>query len=135
MHSFTLPLRTYRNETLIWPNGAGDADFCCDFDFDCYKAVRQLFYMGDQDFNDSVPYADSYTEEERRQVYRLFGREAMPGRWNLYQRLVSELNLHNIVCRTSPGLGHQPGTEIREYIVGFLKDVLPDDSDDIVFAV
>lgn len=126
MHSFTLPLRTYRNETLIWPNGMGNMDCRCDFDFDSYRKVRQLFYMGDQDFNDNVPYADSYTEEERRQVYRLFGRVAMPDRWNLYQKLVSELGLHNIECRTSPGVDHRPGAEIREYIVGFLKGLLPD---------
>lgn len=128
-HTFTLPLRTYQNETLIWPNGMGNTDCYCNFDYECYKGVRQLFYMGDQDFNDDVPYDDSYTEEERRQIYRLFGEIAMPDRWNLYQRLVSELGLDNIVCKTNPGLGHRPGPEIRNYIVGFLKEVLPAEAD------
>ncbi len=125
MHSFTLPLRTYRDETLIWPNGMGNVGFDCSFDFDCYKEVRQLFYMGDQDFNDNVPYEDSYTEEERRQVYRLFGEVAIPDRWNLYQKLAADLGLHRIECRTLHGLDHRPGAEIREYIVEFLKDILP----------
>lgn len=129
MHSFTLPLRTYQKETLIWPNGMGNTDCYCRFDYDCYKEVRQLFYMGDQDFRDSVPYNDSYTEEERQQVYRLFGKIGMPDRWNLYQRLVSDLGLHNIVCRTEPGLGHQPSNEIRDYIIRFLREVLPKEAD------
>jgi len=126
MHSPTLPLRTYQNEILIWPNGMGNTDCYCDFDYESYREVRQLFYMGDQDFNDNVPYADSYTEEERQQVYRLFGKVAMPDRWDLYQRLVSELNLYNILCRTDPGMDHQPSAKIREYIISFLKDVLSD---------
>lgn len=126
MHSFTLPLRTYQNETLLWPNGIGNADFTEDFDYECYKRVRQLFYMGDQDFNSDVPYGDSYTEEERQQLYRLFGEVDMPDRWNLYQKLVSELGLHNIVCKTNIGLGHRPGADIRGVIVSFLKDILPE---------
>ncbi len=126
MHSFTLPLRTYQNETLLWPNGIGNADFTEDFDYECYKRVRQLFYMGDQDFNSDVPYGDSYTEEERQQLYRLFGEVDMPDRWNLYQKLVSELGLHNIVCKTNIGLGHRPGADIRRVIVSFLKHILPE---------
>ena len=51
MHAFTLPLRTYEEETLIWPNGMGNADRWCEFDPGCYKAIKQLFYMGDMDFH------------------------------------------------------------------------------------
>lgn len=126
MHSFTLPLRTYQEETLIWPNGMGNTDRYCKFDYDCYKMVRQLFYMGDQDFHDNVPYDDCYTEEERRQIYRLFGTIGMPDRWNQYQKFILDLGLHNIVCKTNPGSGHQPGKEIRNFIVDFLRNVLPD---------
>lgn len=124
MHSFTLPLRTYQKETLIWPNGMGNIDEGSDFDYDCYQKVRQFFYMDDQDFNDDVPYDDCYTEEERRQIYRLFGKIGMPDRWKLYQRLIAELGLCNIECRTTHGLGHRPGAECREYITVFLQDVL-----------
>lgn len=124
MHSFTLPLKTYQGETLIWPNGMGNTDSYCSFDYDCYKAVKQLFYMGDMDFNDAVPYNDSYTEEERQQVYRLFGKVGMPDRWNKYQELVRALGLDNIECKTNPGLDHRPGNEIRDYITVFLRDIL-----------
>lgn len=124
MHSFTLPLKTYQGETLIWPNGMGNTDSYCSFDYDCYKAVKQLFYMGDLDFNDAVPYNDSYTEEERQQVYRLFGKVGMPDRWNKYQELVKTLGLDNIECKTNPGLDHRPGNEIRDYITIFLRDIL-----------
>lgn len=41
-HSFTLPLRAYQNETLLWPNGIGNADFTEDFDYECYKGVSSL---------------------------------------------------------------------------------------------
>lgn len=124
MHAFTLPLRTYEEETLIWPNGMGNADRWCEFDPGCYKAIKQLFYMGDMDFHDSVPYEDSYTEEERQQVYRLFGKIGMPDRWNKYQELVKTLSLDNIVCKTLPGLDHRPGREIREYITAFLREIV-----------
>lgn len=125
LHSFTLPLRTYEEETLIWPNGMGNMEHDCGFDFDCYSSVRQFYYMDDTDFNDSVPYHDCYTEEERRQVYRLFGKVGMPDRWNLYRQLIADLGLRNIECRTTHGLGHRPGKESREYITAFLRDVLP----------
>ncbi len=124
MHAFTLPLKSYQEETLIWPNGMGNAASFCEFDFDCYRAVKQLFYMGEMDFNDSVPYNDSYTEEERQQVYRLFGKVGMPDRWNKYQELVGTLGLDNITCRTIAGLDHRPGNEIRKYITAFLGDIL-----------
>ena len=124
MHAFTLPLRTYQGETLLWPNGMGNTDRYGRFDFDSYREVRQLFYMGDMDFSDPVPYEDSYTEEERQQVYRLFGKVGMPDRWNKYQELVRALGLENITCRTLHGLGHMPGREIREYIESFLGDIL-----------
>jgi len=124
MHAFTLPLKTYQGETLIWPNGMGDTDCYCSFDPDCYKAVKQLFYMGDMDFNDPVPYEDAYTEEERQQVYRLFGKTGMPDRWNIYQDLVKTLGLDNVECKTCPGLDHRPGDEIRDYITVFLRDII-----------
>jgi len=124
MHAFTLPLKTYQGETLIWPNGVGNTDSWCRFDFQCYKAVKQLFYMGDMDFQDAVPYHDSYTEKERQQVYRLFGKCGMPDRWNKYQELVVTLGLDNIICKTNVGLGHMPGNEIRTYIMEFLSDIL-----------
>lgn len=124
MHSFTLPLKTYGGEILIWPNGMGNMDSYCSFDFACYKAVKQLFYMGDMDFNDAVPYDDSYTEEERQQVYRLFGKTGMPDRWDKYQELVRALGLDNITCKTNAGLDHRPGKEIREYITAYLSDIL-----------
>lgn len=124
MHSFTLPLKTYQAETLLWPNGVGNLEPGCNPDFASYKAVKQLFYMGDMDFNDSVPYEDSYTEEERQQVYRLFGRVGLPDRWNKYQELVKTLGLNNIICKTNAGLDHRPGNEIRDYITVFLSDIL-----------
>ena len=80
--------------------------------------------MGDMDFNDPVPYDDSYTEEERQQVYRLFGETAMPDRWNKYQELVKALGLDNITCKTDVGLNHKPGKESREYITVFLRGIL-----------
>lgn len=124
MHSFTLPLKTYQEETLIWPNGMGNTDSYCGFDYDCYKAVKQLFYMGEMDFNDSVPYKDSYTEEERQQVYRLFGKIGMPDRWNKYQELVKTFGLENITCKTSSGVDHKRSNEIMDYIPVFLGNIL-----------
>ena len=109
---------------MIWPNGMGNTDSYCNFDYDCYKAVKQLFYMGDMDFNDSVPYKDSYTEEERQQVYRLFGKISMPDRWNQYQELVKTLGLDNIECKTIPGLDHKPNNGIRDDIILFLRDIV-----------
>ncbi len=128
MHSFTLPQKEHQGEILIWPNGMGNTDPYCSFDFASYKAVRQLFYMGDMDFNDPVPYDDSYTEEERQQVYRLFGETAMPDRWNKYQELVKALGLDNITCKTDVGLNHKPGKESREYITVFLRGILAEGS-------
>ena len=126
MHSFTLPLKTYYGETLLWPNGLGNMDQYSNINpcFEEYQSIQQLFYMGDIDYNDSVPYRDSYTEEERQQVYRLFGKIGMPDRWNLYQELIKELKLNHIVCITQHGIDHKPGNDIRQYIVNYLQNII-----------
>lgn len=124
MHSFTLPLKSYKNELLLWPNGIGNADEYSDFKFEDYYKIKQLNYLGDKDFNDSVPYSDSYTEEERQQVFRLFGTAGNPDRWNYYQKFVVELGLDNITCITDQGMDHRPSEKIRDTIYDFLADVI-----------
>lgn len=120
----TLPLEQYKDELLIYPNGMGNTNEFCDFNFEEYKKVKQFIYMGDQDTNDAVPYRDSYTEEERQQIYRLFSENKFPDRWNLYQEIYKSLQLDNVVFKLYEGIDHRPGTEAREFIRKYVIDIL-----------
>jgi len=124
IHSFTLPLEQYKDEILLYPNGIGNTQIFCEFDFDEYKKVPQFFYMGDEDFNDPVPYNDSYTEEERQQIYRLFGEVGMPDRWNLFQDICKSLNLDNIIFKTYKGVDHRQADEAWDFIEKYVFELL-----------
>jgi hypothetical protein len=54
----------------------------------------------------------------------LFGKIGIPDRWNKYQELVKELNLDNIICKTSYGVDHKRGSDIMKYIPMFLSEIL-----------
>jgi hypothetical protein len=123
-HPSSLPLKTYKDELLLWPNGMGNMKQYSDFNFDEYKRVKQFYYMGDKDYNDSSSYCDSYTQEERDQLYRLEGKIAMPDRWLEYQKIIKELELNNITFMTCKDIAHLRGSEACKYIPKYIDEII-----------
>lgn len=79
-------------------------------------SVPRVFYMGDADTNDSVPFADAYDEEHSALLRERFG--ATPReRWD------DALRLHagtNAVFWTYPGVGHTVTRTMQRDVQAFL---------------
>ena len=78
-----LPISEWRGENLNYPIGTGNFElvFGKPFDSTSFAQTPQFYFMGALDDNDAIPYEDGYSENERKLIYKLFGQEMMPTRW------------------------------------------------------
>ena len=74
------------------------------------KSVPMFLYMGDQDTNDSVPFGDSYDEDQREQVNRLFGTTPVE-RWPYAEAIYAAAGC-NSQFKLYPGVAHTITTEM-----------------------
>ena len=67
--------RTWKGNHLRYPVGGMTSKDLIGktFDLESYKAVSHFFYLGENDDNDSVPFADGYDPADRDLVFELFG--------------------------------------------------------------
>jgi len=111
---------------LRYPIGISDLSELtgAEFDLETFKAIPLLFFMGAQDTNDSVPYDDSYDEEDRQLILEQFG-ETPVARWDNAQVIYASVGA-NADFRLYAGIGHTITLEgladIHEFCVRVLKD-------------
>jgi len=106
----TFPLSTYEGKTLRYPVGIADLEELTGIEFNMeeYRKVAQLIYWGDQDTNDTVPYADCFDPQDTELIWSIFGR-SLQGRWAKTQEIVNGLDV-SIQFITYEGVGHRPGS-------------------------
>jgi pimeloyl-ACP methyl ester carboxylesterase len=119
------PVKTWQGECLRYPIGVCDLEELVgeDFDVEHYRQVPQFFFLGGQDENDSVPYRDSYEEEDEILVFRLFG-ETPVERWPIAEEIYKSIDA-NAEFHTYPGIGHRPAA-IAETIEFFSNQMQSD---------
>ena len=114
------PAKKYQDKTLRYPIGVADLKTITGKDLDL-KALRRVplfIFIGSADENDSVPFDDSYDEEDRVLIYPLFGK--MPvDRWPVSQMLYEQAGL-NATFKIYPGVVHTVSQEERDDIRSFL---------------
>lgn len=100
------PSSEWAGRQLTYPAGTADvADLVGrPVDLDAARQVPMLLFIGDRDDNDSVPYADSYDDRERKLVLDLFGASPV-SRWPMAVRLYAAAGM-NSEFRLIPGVGH-----------------------------
>ena len=78
-----LPIGKWKGENLNYPIGTGNFELVFGklFDSISFAQTPQFYFMGALDDNDAIPYEDGYSENERKLIYKLFGQEMMPTRW------------------------------------------------------
>jgi hypothetical protein len=115
------PLEIYQGNKLPYPIGVADLKELtgAPFDAESYKRVSQYVYMGSLDRNDTFPFSDSWDDDERTLIAKLFGREMIPSRWQHSQEIISNLQLP-IQTVTYCCIGHDPGPVLDD-VVAFLK--------------
>ncbi len=119
-----IPLKSLNNEMLPFHVGIGDLKERTGdaFKMELYKKVDQYIYMGDLDNNDTLPYGDAYTEDERELTLRVLG-SSMQERWKNSIEIYKQLEIPATMV-TYEGVGHEITEEIMQDIIDFYKKVL-----------
>ncbi|MEI6241921.1 MAG: hypothetical protein WCP39_00760 [Chlamydiota bacterium] len=119
-----MPLATYKNEKLTYPVGVFDMKLLTGTEF-LIKKVQEVplfFFLGSQDRNDSVTFSDSYTLEQRKQIFYLFGKTPQE-RWFQSQLLCQQL-LPLANFRLYDGIGHEISDQMKKDIEFFFCSLL-----------
>lgn len=115
------PVAEYDGKTLRYPIGVADISIVAGRKFNA-KALRRvpiLVFMGDADDNDSVPFGDSYDDEDRTLIVPLLGK--MPvDRWNIARSLYERAGL-NAEFKLYPGVKHTVNREMLGDIRAFFE--------------
>jgi hypothetical protein len=116
------PIETYQDTKLPYPLGTADFRSLTGADFDAraYAQVSQYLFMGYLDRNDTFPFGDSWDDDERELIAKLFGKEMMPDRWERAQQIISSLKLP-IQTATYNGVAHRTLPEMWDDIAAFFQ--------------
>lgn len=119
-----LPVDTLENEALNYPIGTNDLKKITNKSFakDLFIKTPQFYFMGKLDKNDAIPYSDAFGQDERKQIYKILGKQMMPGRWENCKSLYKTLGV-NAKIETYNKVGHEHPEEIKKIIVDFFREV------------
>jgi len=113
------PVEKYKDKTLRYPIGVADIKLVSGkkLDLATLKKVPLFVFLGDKDTNDSVPFDDSYDQEDRDLINPLFG-ETPVSRWAISEELYKKAGL-NATFKLYPGVTHTITNEMRDDIRAF----------------
>lgn len=114
------PVETYKGKELRYPIGVADLRKVAGKKFDLkeLRKVALLIFVGDQDDNDSVPFGDSYDDEDRDVINPLLGKTPV-ARWPVSELLYKQAGL-NAEFKLYPGVKHMVNEQMRSDIRAFL---------------
>ncbi|HRI03891.1 MAG TPA: hypothetical protein PLL77_09125 [Pyrinomonadaceae bacterium] len=114
------PVEKYKDKTLRYPIGVADLKTVAGKKLDL-KALRKVplfIFIGSKDENDSVPFGDSYDDEDREIISPLFGKMPVE-RWPISETLYKQAGL-NAEFKIYPGIAHTVVPLMRDEIRAFL---------------
>lgn len=114
------PADSYKDKPLRYPIGTSDLKSVAGRKLDLagLRKVPMFVFLGDKDDNDSVPFGDSYDDEDRELIFPLLGKKPVD-RWEISKALYKEAGL-NAEFRLYPGVDHTVTAQIRDEILAFL---------------
>lgn len=120
----TVPVADAGGKALSWPVGIADVEALTGkaVDVRALTKVAWLFFLGDQDWNDAVPFRDSFSKSQQALVFRLFGTTPV-SRWKKAERLYTVAGL-NARFRLYPGVGHTTTREIDGDVEAFFVEAM-----------
>jgi predicted esterase len=117
-----LPINSLEGERLIYRVGIADLQEITGvpFNLEQYKTVPQLLHVGSEDKLDTLPYSDSFGDDERRIITKVLGLE-LRGRWEKCKRIFEEqgCNAQFVIYN---GSGHEYTNEIINDLINFFKN-------------
>jgi hypothetical protein len=117
-----LPVAELEGISLDYPLGTADIKKITGrkANLKAFKKLPKLLYMGATDTNDAVAFDDAYSEEERKIVYELMGKQMIPQRWNFIREVYLKNNIQ-ADFKTYPQIGHGTDLKINTDLVDFFK--------------
>ncbi len=118
------PVRDVEGEELPYPVGVADLRTVVGRPLDAasLKRVAWLFFLGDQDENDAVPYRDSFSKADEDLVFRRFGPTPV-SRWRTAERLYAKAGLR-ARFELYRGAAHSVTPEMAKDVALFFESVL-----------
>ncbi len=116
-----LPIASIENTKLIYPIGVGDIKEITGnkFDRSSWNSLAQMIYMGAIDDNDTLKFSDAFSDNERKIVYELIGKD-MAKRWSKAQSIYLNEKA-NTTLITYGQIGHWTNGRIRNDMVNFVR--------------
>jgi hypothetical protein len=114
------PIAEFNGRQLRYPIGIADFKTVAGNPLDL-KKLRQVplfIFIGDKDDNDSVPFGDSYDEQDKDLIFELFGKTPV-SRWAQSESFYKKAGL-NATFRSYPGVAHTVTPAMRDDIRAFL---------------
>ncbi|KOH46401.1 hypothetical protein [Sunxiuqinia dokdonensis] len=125
-----LPTDSLKGHAMNYPLGICDfADrFGKPFQLEGFRQTPQLWFMGELDDNDAIPYADGYDEDERTLIYQTLGEQMQPERWT---NCALQYEIHHIeaTIKTHPGIGHEHPELVKQDVLKFFKAAIDQAND------
>lgn len=114
------PVEKYNEKELRYPIGLADFRRVSGrkFDLRTLRRVPLFIFMGDKDDNDSVPFDDSYDDQDRELIIPLFGKKPVE-RWETSKSLYRQAGL-NAEFKLYANVAHTMTPPMREDIQVFL---------------
>lgn len=115
------PIGQFQNESLRYPIGISDISSIAGekINFQKLQKTPLFIYMGDEDHNDSVVYADGYEKEDKELIFELFGETPLE-RWNLIQDFYQQEKLQ-ASFKLYPGVKHTINNDMIADVVSFFN--------------
>jgi len=125
---FIMPVDKINNKDLIYPIGTSDYEDITGraFSMTDYNQVAKVVYMGKDDTNNVVPYSDCYGDDERRIITELWGLEILPRALAMFEDYQATQGQSLFIL--DQGVGHGSSQEIKEYLTGFFRSNIGDDT-------
>lgn len=116
------PVSEFRGKPLNYPTGIADVKSLVgkDFNLKSVQEVSFFFFVGDKDENDSVPFRDSFSENDESLIFKNFGRKPID-RWPKAKALYSSQNM-KATFKVFPGVAHELNRDMREAVIEFLSN-------------
>lgn len=114
------PVATYEGKDLRYPIGVADFKEVTGrkLDLNKLRKVPLMIFVGDQDDNDSVPFDDSYDQEDRDLINPLLGKTPV-SRWPISEQLYKQAGM-NAQFKLYPGVKHTVSDDMRKDVRAFL---------------
>jgi dienelactone hydrolase len=114
------PVEKYKGKSLRYPIGTADFKTVSgkELDLETLRKVPLFVFIGDKDTNDSVPFDDSYDDQDRDLINPLFGKTPVE-RWAISESLYKQAGLRS-VFKLYPDVAHTVTPAMRDEIRIFL---------------